>query len=165
MSFSPAKVPLALGRRCTLEGKHSPGGSPPSPSREYIQRVRKVDVMPETIVEQAAADWTCSRCEVTVSWMADVERPELPANWIREDGELYCLICRRERAGEAALLGLAGDATAKRRQQVETRARVEFELKRRPEGDDGRIAKACHTSVAAVRKERVRLGLQSRRPV
>ena len=120
--------------------------------------------MPETTVEPPAADWTCSRCDVTVSWMAEVERPELPATWIREDGELYCLVCRRDRAGEAALLQLEEGASAERRQQAESRARVEFEVTRRPEREDNRIAKACHTSVVAVRKARVRLGLQSRSP-
>jgi hypothetical protein len=108
-------------------------------------------------------DWTCARCEVTVSWMADVERPALPATWIEEDGELYCLACRRERAGEAALVGL-DDESAERRQQVESRARIEFEMRRRPDRQDNRIAQACHTSVKAVQQSRVRLGMQSRRP-
>jgi coenzyme F420-reducing hydrogenase beta subunit len=119
--------------------------------------------MPETTVEPAA-DWTCARCEVTVSWMADVERPELPGTWISEDGELYCLACRRERAGEEALAGLGEETSAGRRQQVESRARVDFEMKRRPEQADNRIAKVCHTSVKVVKQARVRLGLQSRRP-
>jgi hypothetical protein len=119
--------------------------------------------MPETTVEPAA-DWTCARCEVTVSWMAEVERPELPGTWTREGDELYCLACRRERAGEAALTALAEDASLERRRQVESRARIEFEMKRRPEREDTRIAKACHTSVKAVKQVRVRLGLQSRRP-
>jgi hypothetical protein len=37
-------------------------------------------------------------------------------------------------------------------------------MKRRPETQDNRIAKSCHTSVKAVQQARVRLGLQSRRP-
>ena len=118
--------------------------------------------MPEMTVE-SAADWTCARCEVTVSWMPDAERPELPATWIKENDELFCLACRRERAGEAALVGLKA-MSAERRQQIQTRARVEFEMKRRPEREDTRIAKACHTSVKAVQQARVRLGMQSRRP-
>jgi len=122
-----------------------------------------VELMPETTVEPAA-DWTCARCEVTVSWMPDAERPELPATWIKEDDELFCLACRRERAGESALVGLDKTISAERRKQIETRARVEFEMMRRPEREDGRIAKACHTSVKAVQQARVRLGLQSRRP-
>jgi hypothetical protein len=119
--------------------------------------------MPETTVAPAA-DWTCARCKVTVSWMADVERPDLPGTWIREGDELYCLACRRERAGEAALVGLDEATSAERRHQIESRARIEFEMKRRPEQEDARIAKACHTSIKAVQQARVRLGLQSRRP-
>ena len=119
--------------------------------------------MPETSTAPAV-DWTCARCEVTVSWMADVERPELPATWIMEDGDLYCLSCRRERAGEAALLDIDEETSAQRRGQIESRARVEFEMKRRPEQEDRRIAKSCHTSVKAVQQARVRLGMQSRRP-
>ena len=119
--------------------------------------------MPET-KSQPAADWTCARCEVKVSWMAAVERPALPATWIREGDELYCLGCRRERAGEAALLGLDEATSSARRHQVESRARIDFEMKRRPELQDARIAKACHTSIKAVQQSRVRLGLQSRRP-
>jgi hypothetical protein len=120
--------------------------------------------MPDSAAaEQAAtADWTCSRCEVTVSWMAEVERPELPATWSREDGELYCLVCRREMAGEAGLEAAPEDATAGERQKLESQARIEFEIKRKPDRQDNRIANSCHTSVVAVRKARARLGLQSR---
>ena len=119
--------------------------------------------MPKTPVAPPA-DWTCARCEVTVSWMAEVERPDLPATWIKEGDELFCLACRRERAGEAAVFGLAEGTSAERLKQIETRARVEFEMKRRPEREDRRIAKACHTTVKAVQQARVRLGMQSRRP-
>jgi hypothetical protein len=119
--------------------------------------------MPETTIE-SAADWTCARCEVTVSWMAEVERPALPGTWTREDDGLYCLACRRERAGEAALADLEEGTTSKRRGQIESRARIEFEMKRRPETTDSRIAQTCHTSIKAVKQARVRLGLQSRRP-
>ena len=120
--------------------------------------------MPETTVVPPVADWTCARCEVTVSWMADAERPHLPATWSEEGGQLYCLACRRDRAGEAGLEGLEDGSSAENRQKAQSRARVEFEVKRRPEREDNRIAKACHTSVVAVRKARVRLGLQSKRP-
>jgi hypothetical protein len=117
--------------------------------------------MPKTL--EAPADWTCARCEVTVSWMPEVERPELPGTWIREDGELYCLACRRERAGEVALAALEETVPAARRAQVESRGRIEFEMRRQPETQDSRIAKTCHTSIKAVQQARVRLGMQSRR--
>jgi hypothetical protein len=119
--------------------------------------------MPKTKIAPVA-DWTCTRCEVTVSWMAEVERPELPATWISDGEDLYCLSCRREQAGEAAVAGLDVEASAERRKQAESRGRIDFEMKRRPEREDNRIAKACHTSVKAVQQSRVRLGLQSRRP-
>jgi hypothetical protein len=119
--------------------------------------------MPKTTIAPAP-DWTCARCEVTVSWMAEVERPELPATWIREGDELFCLACRRERAGEAALVGVDEGTPADRLKQIESRARIDFEMKRRPEREDNRIAKACHTSIKAVQQARVRLGMQSRRP-
>ena len=111
-----------------------------------------------------AADWTCSRCEVTVSWTAEAERPELPGTWIKDGDHLYCLGCRREMAGEAAVAGLDLEATAERRRQAAARGRIDFEMKRRPERQDNRIANACHTSLKAVQASRVRLGLQSRRP-
>jgi hypothetical protein len=118
--------------------------------------------MPETV--EPTADWTCTRCEVTVSWTADVERPELPGTWISDGDDLYCLGCRRDMAGEAAVAGLDVEASAARRKQAESRGRIDFEMKRRPERLDNRIAQACHTSVKAVKQARVRLGLQSRRP-
>ena len=118
--------------------------------------------MPKTTVAPAV-DWTCGRCEVNVSWMPDAERPELPATWIKDGDELYCLACRRERAGEAALVGL-DEASADARRKAETRARIDFEMKRRPERENSRIAKTCHTSIKAVQQARVRLGMQSRRP-
>jgi hypothetical protein len=119
--------------------------------------------MPKMTIEPAA-DWTCTRCDVRVSWTAEVERPELPATWIRDGDEFYCLACRRERAGEAALVDVDESTSAVRRRQLESRARIDFEMKRRPERQDSRIAQACHTSVKAVQQARVRLGLQSRRP-
>ena len=118
--------------------------------------------MPKTTVAPAV-DWTCARCEVNVSWMPDAERPELPATWIKEGDELFCLACRRDMAGEAALVGL-DKGTSAERHKVQSRARIDFEMNRRPEREDSRIAKACHTSNKAVQQARVRLGMQSRRP-
>ena len=115
--------------------------------------------MPKTTIAPAP-DWTCARCEVTVSWMAEVERPKLPATWIEEDGELYCLSCRREMAGEAGLEGVREDAPSQERQQIRSKARIEFEIKRDPARADNEIAKACRTSTFSVRKARARLGMQ-----
>jgi hypothetical protein len=101
--------------------------------------------------------WTCTRCEVTVSFAPDFENTGLPATWAEEDGELYCLSCRRDMAGEAGLEGIDEDAPNQTRLQKRSHARIEFEIKRDPTREDNRIAKAVGTSTFAVRKARARL--------
>jgi hypothetical protein len=104
------------------------------------------------------SSWTCSRCEMTVSFDSEVAKPRLPSTWSREAGELYCLGCRRELAGEAGVEDLEDDATNEERRKTRVQARIEFEIGRDPDREDNRIAKACGTSIAAVRKARARLG-------
>ncbi len=101
--------------------------------------------------------WTCSRCEVTVSFAPDFENTGLPATWSEEDGELFCLSCRRDMAGEAGLEGVDEGTPNQKRLQMRSHARIEFEIKRDPTREDNRIAKACGTSTFAVRKARARL--------
>jgi hypothetical protein len=102
--------------------------------------------------------WTCARCEVTVSFTADVVDTSLPATWVKEDGELYCLSCRREMAGEAGLEGVGEDVPSQERQKIRSKARLDFEIQRDPGRQDNVIAKACGTSTFSVRKARARLG-------
>jgi hypothetical protein len=113
---------------------------------------------------EAPKAWTCARCEMTVSFSPEVARPRLPATWVREGGELYCLSCRRDMAGEAGLVGVDEDTPNHQRLQIRSQARIEFEIKRDPDRQDNRIAKACGTSTVAVRKARARLGLTSPDP-
>ena len=94
---------------------------------------------------------------MTVSFSPDVERPSLPNTWAQKDGELYCLACRRDMAGEAGLEEIADDAPDQTRLKVRSQARIEFEIKRDPTRQDNVIAKACGTSTVAVRKARARL--------
>ena len=108
---------------------------------------------------KAATRWTCDNCEVTASWAADAEKPEFPQGWTRERGKILCLNCRRELAGEAGADAVADDAPNDRRLQAKVHARIEFEVLRDPDRRDNAIAKACHTSVVAVRKARERLGV------
>ena len=103
-----------------------------------------------------ATTWTCARCDVTASWMPGVERPEIPPGWAQDNGHAHCLICRRELAAEQALAA-AGDVPATERQKLQASARVEFEIGRDPDRGDGEIAKACSSSIAAVKKARERL--------
>ena len=89
--------------------------------------------------EQPAAGWTCARCEVTVSFSHEVERPRLPSTWSRENGELYCLGCRREMAGDAgvALLDEGASRTfatapdARDSQALGDRARIDLRVRPR----------------------------------
>jgi hypothetical protein len=110
--------------------------------------------------EAGTEAWTCTRCEMTVSFTPEVKRPRLPATWAREGGELYCLSCRREMAGEAGLEGVDEDVPSQERQKIRSRARIEFEVKRAPGRADSEIAKACRTSTFSVRNARARLGLK-----
>jgi hypothetical protein len=112
-------------------------------------------------LEGQTHSWTCARCEVTVSFSPEVKKPRLPATWVQENGELYCLGCRRDLAGEAGLDGVDEDTPSQRRLQIRSHARIEFEIKRDPDRQDNMIAKACGTSTFAVRKARTRLGLDA----
>jgi len=96
---------------------------------------------------------------VTVSFSPDVADTGLPNTWVEEDGELYCLSCRRDLAGEAGLEGVDDDVSSQKRLQMRAHARIEFEIQRDPTREDNRIAKACGTSTFAVRKARARLGM------
>ena len=122
---------------------------------------------PEPALEagQGAAAWTCARCEMTVSFSPEVERPRLPTTWVKEDGELYCLSCRREMAGEAGLAAVSDDTPSQERLKVRAQARIEFEIQRDPGRADNVIANACSTSTVAVRRARDRLGLERPDPV
>ena len=115
-------------------------------------------------LEDETHSWTCARCEVTVSVSPEVKKPRLPATWVQENGELYCLGCRRDLAGEAGLDGVDDDTPSQRRLQIRSHARIEFEIKRDPDREDNRIAKACGTSTFAVRKARARLGMGPEEP-
>jgi len=80
-----------------------------------------------------------------------------PPNWFTdENGDHYCLVCRRERAIDIALAG-AGDVGTEARAKLRSAAVVEFEIERDPERPEGEIARAAHTSIGAVRKVRKQL--------
>jgi hypothetical protein len=104
-----------------------------------------------------AAEWTCTRCEVTSRWLAGSEPPEHPPHWAIEDGELYCLGCRRALAAEAGFANAPADVTREQRVKLRTEALVEFEIERDPERPNGEIAKIARCSVPAVLKVRRRL--------
>jgi hypothetical protein len=103
-----------------------------------------------------AKKWTCDQCGVTVSRLGG-EKVELPTSWDDSKEGTYCLLCRRERAAQAALDALPEDSGLEDRAKLRRAALVEFEVRRRPGHGNGEIAKACRSSVAAVVAARKRL--------
>ena len=73
----------------------------------------------------------------------------------RTNGLYYCLVCRRERAIDAAI-ERAGDVSTADRAKLRSSAVVDFELDRDPDRTEGEIAKAARASIGAVRKARKR---------
>lgn len=110
-----------------------------------------------TATAAIARKWTCDRCGVTVSRIGGEQAP-LPESWTAGTEGSFCLTCRRERAGEAALeeapAGCSNDARAKARRS----GLLEFEVRRAPDRADNAIAKACHTSASAVAAARQAVG-------
>lgn len=151
--------------RCRLGVEHSPGGSPLFLERtdpEGQERWSRINT--PNLNAEAAIAWTCDRCDMTVSFAPEVVSPVLPTSWAQHDGGLYCLSCRRERAGDAGLDSLPDDAPVDKRQKARHHALIEFEISRDPGRPDNRIAQACRTSAPAVRKARERLGMTSPKP-
>jgi hypothetical protein len=105
-----------------------------------------------------AKKWTCDHCGVSVSKMGG-EKVELPETWVSTTAGTYCLICRRERAAQAALEAAPENSPLEMRAKLRRAALIEFEVSRRPDHGDGMIAKACRSSVSAVAAARQRLKL------
>lgn len=105
-----------------------------------------------------AKKWTCDQCGVSVSRVGG-EKVGLPESWATGKDGTYCLLCRRERAAQAALAAAPKDCGREDRAKLRRAALVEFEVRRRPGNGNGEIAKACRSSVAAVVAARKRLKL------
>ena len=99
-------------------------------------------------------EFTCGRCKVHSRWTEGLGA-STPPNWVKEDGEFFCLVCRRERAIDAAI-ARAGDVSTADRAKLRSAAVVDFELWRNPDRTEGEIAKAARASIGAVRKARKR---------
>jgi hypothetical protein len=106
-----------------------------------------------TTAAPTASKWTCDRCGVSVSQLDGASVP-LPATWTTATDGNFCLTCRRERAGEAALDAAPADSTNDTRMKVRRAGLLEFEVRRAPDRADNAIAKACHTSASAVARAR-----------
>jgi hypothetical protein len=107
---------------------------------------------------RTANKWTCDECGVSVSRVGG-DQVELPKSWSSSPEGIFCLLCRRERAAQAALDAAPADCGLEDRAKLRRAALVEFEVRRRPNHGNGEIAKACRSSVAAVIAARKRLKL------
>ena len=81
------------------------------------------------------------RCEMTASWSAESENTQRPPNWVEQDGQLYCLSCRREIAAEEGLDALPEDASRENRRQARSEAPDPVRDRARSHCEDNRIAK------------------------
>lgn len=77
-----------------------------------------------------------------------------PTGWADSSEGRLCLVCRRARAGEAAVEAAGDDSTPDERMRLRRTGLIEFEVARAPDQLDRRIANACHTSAATVRTVR-----------
>ena len=100
-------------------------------------------------------EFTCARCEVHSRWTEGLGALDAAATGSRTNGLFYCLVCRRERAIDAAI-ERAGDISTADRAKLRSSAVVDFELARDPDRTEGEIAKAARASIGAVRKARKR---------
>jgi hypothetical protein len=105
-----------------------------------------------------AKKWTCDGCGVSAGRIDDEPVP-LPDAWDSTAEGLFCLVCRRQRAADAALASAPSDSPVDARAKLRRAALIEFEVSRTPEHADGIIARACRTSVSAVTRARRRLEL------
>ena len=102
--------------------------------------------------------WTCDGCGVSASRLDRAPVP-LPDAWVDSAEGVFCLVCRRERAAEAALDSAPSDSPVAMRAKLRRAALIEFEVSRTPDHTDGTIARTCRTSVGAVSRARRRLEL------
>jgi hypothetical protein len=105
-----------------------------------------------------ATKWTCDGCGVSAGRI-DGEPVALPDAWVAAADGRFCLVCRRDRAAEAALESAPTGSPVDARAKLRRAALIEFEVSRTPDNPDGVIARACRTSVTAVTRARRRLEL------
>jgi hypothetical protein len=112
----------------------------------------------------AAKKWTCEGCGVSAGSI-DGKPVPMPSSWVKSTEGTYCLVCRRDRAAEAALDAVPSDSPIAERAKARRAALIEFEVSRTPDHTDGIIARACRTSVSAVTRARRRLELPDPPPM
>lgn len=115
--------------------------------------------MHQDVAATATAErWVCDRCGLCVR-QSDGKQTRIPDNWEASAEGQFCLVCRRKRAGEAALEDAPDPMTPDARARLRRDAVLEFEVSRTPERSNGEIARVCRSSVPAVADARRRLEL------
>ncbi len=97
----------------------------------------------------AAVRWSCARCRVSVGRI-DSKPAAMPDCWTQAGQQMFCLSCSRALAGEAATEAAAAGSSGEELVRIRRNALIEFEIHRDPEAPNRTIARACHTSPAAV---------------
>jgi hypothetical protein len=85
----------------------------------------------------------------------DGEPAAQPSCWANSEEGRFCLVCRRTRAGEAAVERAPAGSSPEEALRIRRTGLIEFEMRRSPDQLNRSIATACHTSamtVAAVRR-------------
>jgi hypothetical protein len=102
--------------------------------------------------------WICVGCGMSARHIDGLPMA-LPASWgtSSDEGPL-CLLCRRERAAQAAVIA-AGEEGNENRAEIRKTALIEFEVRRTPQLSNGAIARACQCAPLAVAAARERLCL------
>jgi hypothetical protein len=108
------------------------------------------------VTSTTARKWTCSVCGVTAS-LSDTAEIPLPKAWEDCADGTFCLGCRRQRVGEAAVDAAPPVMDRDARVRLRRTALIEFELSRAPDKTNGSIAKSCRTSIPTVAAARRRL--------
>jgi hypothetical protein len=111
----------------------------------------------KTARRQGGGSATCKGCGVSVRWMDGAKHRGLPPTWSKTKSGTFCLLCRREQAGEKAVSKAGDSLNREDRAKVRSEAVIEFEVRRDPSRADGEIAKAVRSSVAAVGRARKKI--------
>jgi hypothetical protein len=101
--------------------------------------------------------WLCAGCGMSARRIDGLPMA-LPASWGESPEGPLCLLCRRDRAAQAAVVA-AGEEANESRAEIRKTALIEFEVKRTPQLSNGAIARACQCAPLAVAAARQRLCL------
>jgi hypothetical protein len=96
-----------------------------------------------------AVRWSCARCGVSVGRI-DSKPAAMPDCWTEAGEQIFCLGCSRALAGEAATDAAPDSSSGEELVRIRRNALIKFEIHRDPEAANRTIARACHTSPAAV---------------